>query len=99
MSITLTSSSTPVSLSHLDEKLAREGGLQGLMNKTIKHSLIKTHYFELSLVTPPDGQRHYVIDYFDVTDNGPKTKILNTYEEAQAVLQDIFTAREAQAAH
>lgn len=90
MSIIYTSSSTPKSLADLENNLASEGGLQGLMNKTINHSLLKTSAFELCLITPPDGQRHYTVEYFCTKDNVDKVFIANNYHEAKAFIATLL---------
>lgn len=88
MSIIFTSSSTPTSLSDLNSMLASAGGLEGLMNKTIKHSLLNTAAFELCVVTPPDGQRYYVIEYFCEQSNEEKTYVASNYDEAEAFIAE-----------
>lgn len=94
MNITFTSSSTPTSFAHLQEKLTKEGGISGLMNRTIKQSLLKTMVFELSVVTEPKSTPYFEVSFFDYSKQDTETLRANSEAEVEAILVEVFKMKE-----
>jgi hypothetical protein len=92
MNITFSTSSTPKSFNHLQEQLTKNGGISGLVNQTIKQSLIRTFVFELYCVSCPTEPRYYLVEFFQ--DDKSQSKRANNEIEVEAIIADIFKYKE-----